>query len=286
MRVNALVSMILATTWVAASSMALAQNATSPAPAREAPRPQDLEPRVDTSATPARETQGRETPTRETPRPEDLEPRVNTSAPSSSSSAPTGANEAAPGATSGPGGGAAASATTRESRPSTASGAPATGASAPTAAVGATAAGNPQGTAAKPAAKGKALDRLELDTTQITGNRELPKVLYIVPWKRSDLGDLVGKPVNSLLDEVLTPVDRDVFQRENRYYRALTPGAVENDALSAPDSRAPTPTRNPVPTNSAPAAGMPGSATHPTNASAAGGATGSGSAAPPKRDEK
>ncbi len=63
-------------------------------------------------------------------------------------------------------------------------------------------------------------------------------MLYIVPWKRSDLGDLVGKPVNSLLDEVLTPVDRDVFQRENRYYRALTPGAVENDALSAPDGRA------------------------------------------------
>ena len=69
--------------------------------------------------------------------------------------------------------------------------------------------------------QGRALDRLELDTTQITGNRELPKVLYIVPWKRADLGDLVGKPVNSLLDEVLTPVDRDVFKRENRYYRAL-----------------------------------------------------------------
>jgi hypothetical protein len=81
----------------------------------------------------------------------------------------------------------------------------------------------------RPAAKGggKASDRIELDTTEITGNRELPKVLYIVPWKRSDLGDMVGKPVNSLLDEVLQPVDRDVFQRENRYYRALTPpGAV------------------------------------------------------------
>ena len=36
------------------------------------------------------------------------------------------------------------------------------------------------------ARSGKAQDRLELDTTQITGNRELPKVLYIVPWKRSD----------------------------------------------------------------------------------------------------
>jgi hypothetical protein len=71
--------------------------------------------------------------------------------------------------------------------------------------------------------KGNAKDRIELDATQITGNRELPKVLYIVPWKHSDLSDLGGRPANSLLDEVLTPVDRDVFQRENRYYGALQP---------------------------------------------------------------
>jgi hypothetical protein len=72
---------------------------------------------------------------------------------------------------------------------------------------------------------GKAEDHLQLDTTQITGNQELPKVLYIVPWKRSDLGDLLGKPPNSLIDEVLQPVDRDVFKRENRYYDALKPDA-------------------------------------------------------------
>jgi len=30
--------------------------------------------------------------------------------------------------------------------------------------------------------------------------------------------------VNSLLDEVLQPLDRDVFKRENRYYDALQPG--------------------------------------------------------------
>ena len=93
-------------------------------------------------------------------------------------------------------------------------------------------------TAAKaPAARGKsgkASDRIELDTTSITGNRELPKVLYIVPWKRSDLGDLTGKPVNSLLDDVLQPVDRDVFKRENRYYRAVaTPGSGAGDAGAA-----------------------------------------------------
>jgi len=71
------------------------------------------------------------------------------------------------------------------------------------------------------------MDRIELDTTQITGNRELPKVLYIVPWKQSDLGDLMGRPANSLLDEVLAPVDRDVFRRENRYYDALQPDAAQ-----------------------------------------------------------
>ncbi|HZQ61609.1 MAG TPA: hypothetical protein VFC24_09690, partial [Casimicrobiaceae bacterium] len=69
---------------------------------------------------------------------------------------------------------------------------------------------------------------LQLDTTDITGNQELPKVLYIVPWKRSDLGDLLGKPANSLIDEVLQPVDRDVFRRENRYYDAVKPDANDN----------------------------------------------------------
>jgi hypothetical protein len=77
--------------------------------------------------------------------------------------------------------------------------------------------------------KGDAKDRLDLDSTQITGNRELPKVLYIVPWRSAELGDLVGRPVNSLLDEVLEPVDRDVFRRQNRYFEALQP----NEAVPA-----------------------------------------------------
>ncbi|MEJ0034550.1 MAG: hypothetical protein WDO68_00460 [Gammaproteobacteria bacterium] len=225
MRTNAFVSMIVATGLAAAASIAIAQNATAPAtkPARETPRPQDVDPAVNTSATPT---------------------ALDTPSTASNSAASTPAQSAA--------------------------------------------AAQAQGAAAagKPGAKGKSLDRLELDTTQITGNRELPKVLYIVPWKRSDLGDLVGKPVNSLLDEVLTPVDRDVFQRENRYYRALTPGAAENDALSAPDGRPATPVRNPVLTNSAPAAGSQGSAARPTNAPAGGVSTGGGGTTPAPRDEK
>lgn len=91
--------------------------------------------------------------------------------------------------------------------------------------------------AAKAAPRGaKGADRVELETTDITGNRELPKVLYIVPWKRSDLGDLVGKPPNSLLDEVLQPIDREVFLRENRYYDAVKPDAAAGRPGTVPGS--------------------------------------------------
>ena len=62
-----------------------------------------------------------------------------------------------------------------------------------------------------------AQDRADLDKTQIIGNRELPKVLYIVPWKRPLPGDLVGRPPASVIDEALAPIDRDVFRRQVRY---------------------------------------------------------------------
>jgi hypothetical protein len=62
-----------------------------------------------------------------------------------------------------------------------------------------------------------AQDRADIDKTQIIGNRELPKVLYIVPWKKPLPGDLSGRPVVSVLDEALAPVDRDVFRRQVQY---------------------------------------------------------------------
>jgi hypothetical protein len=62
-----------------------------------------------------------------------------------------------------------------------------------------------------------AQDRADIERTQIIGNRELPKVLYIVPWKKPLQGDLTGRPLGSVLDEALAPVDRDVFRRQVRY---------------------------------------------------------------------
>ena len=65
------------------------------------------------------------------------------------------------------------------------------------------------------------MDTMELGRTEITGNQELPKVLYIVPWQKSDPGNLMGRPVNTLLDEVLAPVDREEFVRQVGYYNDL-----------------------------------------------------------------
>jgi hypothetical protein len=139
------------------------------------------------------------------PRPDQLEPGVDTSKPieAAVTAAPTAAPAAAP----------VAAAPKPAASPATAA-------------------------APKGAAK-KGTDRLNLDTTDVRGNHELPKVMYIVPWKRSDLGDLVGRPPNSLLDEVLQPLDRDVFRRETRYYEALRPdqAGAKPDAVQGSDAK-------------------------------------------------
>ena len=73
---------------------------------------------------------------------------------------------------------------------------------------------------------GKTHGVLALGATDITGNKELPKVMVIVPWKGSAGADGVMKPTDSLLDEVLEPVDRGVFQRQIHYYGQLDAGAA------------------------------------------------------------
>ena len=80
-----------------------------------------------------------------------------------------------------------------------------------------------------------AQDRAEIDPTKIIGNRELPKVLYIVPWKKPVPGDLSGRPVVSVLDEALAPVDRDVFRRQVTYDAAVQ--TATQTAQKAPEKK-------------------------------------------------
>lgn len=84
-----------------------------------------------------------------------------------------------------------------------------------------------------------AQDRADIDRTRITGNRELPKVLYIVPWKKPLPGDLSGRPLVSVLDEALAPLDRDVVRREARYDALTRATATATAAAAQPPATTP-----------------------------------------------
>jgi hypothetical protein len=61
-------------------------------------------------------------------------------------------------------------------------------------------------------------EQMELDGMAVIGNRELPKALFIVPWKDPGADLTPERPVNSLIDEALQPVDPDVFRRKLDYF--------------------------------------------------------------------
>ncbi len=98
-------------------------------------------------------------------------------------------------------------------------------------------------TPARPAARtasapaDRAVDRLQLDATSITGNRELPKVMSIVPWKAAEPPAGPDRPLGSLIDELLSPLDRDEFRREITYYGDLTSHSGPPVTVAAPGAQ-------------------------------------------------
>jgi hypothetical protein len=102
----------------------------------------------------------------------------------------------------------------------------------------------------------RVVDRLKLDATAITGNRELPKVMSIVPWKPAEPPAGPERPMGSLIEELLAPVDRDEFRREITYYRDLTSQSNASDAQAAGRPAA-EPERNRSNPSSPPGASIP-----------------------------
>jgi len=70
---------------------------------------------------------------------------------------------------------------------------------------------------------------IEMQGLSIIGNQELPRMLYIVPWKPSELPQLTEPPLESLIDEALSPIEREEFRRNVIYYEALSqqPGGIK-----------------------------------------------------------
>jgi len=72
-----------------------------------------------------------------------------------------------------------------------------------------------------------AADRLQLESTSIIGTKELPKILYIVPWKNTQLSALGSVSDDGSFDSSMVPLDRFVFRREIKYQQMLQ-GESEN----------------------------------------------------------
>ena len=72
---------------------------------------------------------------------------------------------------------------------------------------------------AQPLLSAEAEEVLNLRGMTVIGNQELPKSLMVVPWKQSELGELLEHSMDSLLDSGMQPVDREVFERKLDYYR-------------------------------------------------------------------
>jgi hypothetical protein len=67
----------------------------------------------------------------------------------------------------------------------------------------------------------QAQERLQMEGTEITGNKELPRVLYIVPWKTAERFEIESPPITSIMESRLTPLDRSAFRRTIHYHEAI-----------------------------------------------------------------
>ena len=66
-----------------------------------------------------------------------------------------------------------------------------------------------------------AAQQMDIDGMSVIGNSELPKALFIVPWKDADAAAAPDRPINTLVDSALEPVDPEVFRRTLQYYDAV-----------------------------------------------------------------
>jgi hypothetical protein len=65
-----------------------------------------------------------------------------------------------------------------------------------------------------------AADQADMEGITITGNKELPNILYVISWKSPELPPVADIPLASLIENALEPLDRRSVLREEQYYNA------------------------------------------------------------------
>ncbi len=63
--------------------------------------------------------------------------------------------------------------------------------------------------------------RLDMEGAAIFGNKESPNVLYVVPWRQAKRLTGMMPPEMTTMEELLVPLDRDVFRRRVDWYQTF-----------------------------------------------------------------
>lgn len=77
-------------------------------------------------------------------------------------------------------------------------------------------------------------ERINMEALSIIGNKELPNILYILPWKHSDLPDMVELPLSGLINDALKPIDRKTLLRQQQYQRIIN---EQNTAINLTEQK-------------------------------------------------
>jgi len=65
--------------------------------------------------------------------------------------------------------------------------------------------------------------KIKLKSSTITGNSELPKILYVVPWKKVAATEINYQlTIHGIADDVLTPIDPEEFRRQEKHHTELS----------------------------------------------------------------
>lgn len=71
-------------------------------------------------------------------------------------------------------------------------------------------------------------EKINMEGISIIGNKELPNVLYIVPWKTPGLPEISEPALSTLINQSLMPIDRQAVLRKEQYYNALKEYEIKN----------------------------------------------------------
>lgn len=62
---------------------------------------------------------------------------------------------------------------------------------------------------------------LDLDTINIKGNVEMPRIVYLTGWRKPPKGDILQQTLEKQHSDEISALDRDVLRRQINYYRKL-----------------------------------------------------------------